>query len=69
MTKPTKPARTRMGWALFGLAQTIKIAAAGMAFYEFAGAVRPEGLAFAAFLLTVAQSLESTSNSMPGGKP
>lgn len=56
--------RSTPGWALFSAAQLIKLGAAGLAFWEFAGDLRPEGLAFAAFLLTVAQSLESTSGSI-----
>lgn len=59
--------RAALRWALFVTAQLVKIGAAGVAFYEFAGSMRPEGLAFAAFLLTVAQSLETTSNNMTTG--
>lgn len=62
--KDERKSRSPVGWVLFGVAQAIKLGAAGLAFWEFAGDLRPEGLAFAAFLLTVAQSLESTSGSI-----
>lgn len=63
-----KPSRSRTGWAMWLTAQAFKVTAAGMAFYEFVGEMRPEGLGFAAFLLTVATSLEQASNSSSGGK-
>lgn len=59
-----RKSRSAVGWGMFVVAQLIKLGAAGLAFWEFAGAFRPEGLAFAAFLLTVATSLESASTSI-----
>lgn len=67
MTTSPQP-RSRAEVAAYLIAWVIRIVAAGFAAIEMIGPARAAALGFAAFMLTVAQSLESSAGSFFGGK-